>query len=135
MLARYGGATAAPQAASSREALAGLGLDAAEVLDDDEAAWAAQRAGQRADTGAVLRVSTLQTGLPAVLRAADRHHGRVVSRAGLGLCWLALAEREPDDLAAAVTELRAELSPVAVRRARCARGAADGGRSLGRRRA
>ncbi len=59
----------------------------------------------------MLRISTLQTGLPAVLRAADRHRGRVVARAGLGLCWLALADREPDELAAAVTELRAELAP------------------------
>ena len=109
VLARYGGATAAPQAASSRDALAGL--DDAEVLDDDEGAWAAQRAGQRSDTGAVLRISTLQTGLPAVLRAADRLRGRVVARAGLGLCWLALSEREPDELAAAVTELRAVLAP------------------------
>jgi glycolate oxidase FAD binding subunit len=101
VLARFGGSTAAVQAAGA--------LD--ETIEDDEAIWAAQRAAQRSDAGAVLRVSTLQTGLPAVLRAADRHRGRVVARAALGLAWLALPERDPVDLAAEVTELRAELSP------------------------
>jgi glycolate oxidase FAD binding subunit len=53
----------------------------------------------------------VQTALPAVLRAAERHRGRVVARAALGLCWMALEDRDAAELAAAVAELRAELAP------------------------
>jgi glycolate oxidase FAD binding subunit len=67
ILARFAGATAADQAAA-------LGVDragAAEVIEDDEPLWNAQRAGQRSAEGTLVRVSALPTELPDVLRAAD----------------------------------------------------------------
>jgi len=94
VLARFSGATAA-----DRAAIAG-----AEVVEDDEALWAAQRAGQRGDI--VARVSTTQTGLPAVLAAAG--DARVVARAALGLAWVTLAHAD------AAEDLRARLAPAPV---------------------
>lgn len=111
VLARYAGTTAAAQAASARDTLAGLGVEDAEAVEDDAELWAAQRAAQRSASGAIVRISTVQTGLPAVFRAADRHRGRVVARAALGLCWLALEDRDAAELTAAVPRLRAELAP------------------------
>jgi glycolate oxidase FAD binding subunit len=91
VLARFSGATAA-----ERAAIAG-----AEVVEDDEELWAAQRAAQRGEV--VARVSTTQTGLPAVLAAAGT--ARVVARAALGLAWVALPHAD------AVDELRARVAP------------------------
>ena len=91
VMARFSGATAAERAAVS----------GAEVVEDDEELWAAQREGQRGEV--VARVSSTQTGLPAVLAAAGE--GRVVARAALGLAWVTL----PD--AGSVEDLRARLAP------------------------
>jgi glycolate oxidase FAD binding subunit len=57
-----------------------------EVVEDDDALWAAQRAGQRGPV--VLRVSTTQQGLADVLAAADEHGALCVARAAHGLAWL-----------------------------------------------
>jgi glycolate oxidase FAD binding subunit len=54
------------------------GLDG-EVVEDDEALWAAQRAAQRGPV--VLRVSTTQRGLGDVLAAAREHGAVCVARA------------------------------------------------------
>jgi glycolate oxidase FAD binding subunit len=77
---RFSGAAAGGQAARAR------GLAGGEVIEDDHALWAHHRALQRS-TGAVLKVSGRPADLPDVIRAAAR--GTVVSRAALGLSWIA----------------------------------------------
>ncbi|MDQ6751280.1 MAG: FAD-binding oxidoreductase [Actinomycetota bacterium] len=110
VLARFAGATAAQQAGDALGVAEGTGLDP-DVVEDDESLWAGQRSHQRSAAGTVVRVSALQTDLPRVLRAAARHQATVVGRAGQGLCWLTLGERDAADAAAAVSELRGELAP------------------------
>ncbi|MFG1927151.1 FAD-binding oxidoreductase [Cryptosporangium sp. NPDC048952] len=87
LLVRFGGVTATSQASR----VASLLADAPDVtvVDDDEPLWEAQRTAQRSPDGAVLKVSHRPTALAAVLRAADSVGASVVSRAALGLSWLA----------------------------------------------
>jgi glycolate oxidase FAD binding subunit len=92
LLARFSGGTAAERAADA-------GLD--EVVGDDEAIWAAQRAAQRSEDGIVVRVSTTQSGLGEALAAAPR----AVGRAALGLLWVTVEDAE------AVRALRERLAP------------------------
>ncbi len=76
-----------------------------ELLKEEEAIWAEQRARQRAaNGGAVVRVSALPAALEQVLDAAPS----AVARAGLGLAWVRIAE-DPAGLA----ELRERLAPAA----------------------
>jgi glycolate oxidase FAD binding subunit len=109
-----GGAVLVRLAGPSGPSRARAALDAAgdldgELVEDGEALWAAQRDGQRG--ACVVRVSTTQSGLPAVLAAARRHGARVVARAALGLAWVTLPKAADDALQAAVRELRAALAP------------------------
>jgi glycolate oxidase FAD binding subunit len=105
VLARFAGAEAVPQAEAARRKLEEEGLETT-VMEDDAAAWEAQRTAQRGDL--VVRVSALQTRLEGVLREAERLGGGVVGRAALGICWVSL----PVDAGAeAVRDLRAALSP------------------------
>jgi glycolate dehydrogenase FAD-binding subunit len=89
-----------------------------EVVQDDDALWAAQRAGQRGTV--VLRVSTTQQGLADVLAAAHEHGALCVARAAHGLAWLRFESADPELVAA----LRARLgvcvlldAPAELRRA------------------
>jgi FAD/FMN-containing dehydrogenase len=59
----------------------------------------------------VLRVSTTQDRLGALLTAARGHGARVVARAGHALAWVALGDAGHDTLGATVAELRAALAP------------------------
>jgi glycolate oxidase FAD binding subunit len=104
LLVRYGGNTAAERAHDTP-----LELEAVEVAEDDAAIWEQQRAGQRSADGAVLKVSGRPTDLANVIRAAQAHRATVVSRAGLGLSWLAFAPG--DDLAERVAAVRQALAP------------------------
>jgi glycolate dehydrogenase FAD-binding subunit len=97
LLARFGGATATTQA----ETAARLAGDA-EVVEDDDALWQAQRDGQRSPSGLVVKVSALQTDLPDLLRVARDHGATLVGRAGLGLHWVRLDEGDPAALLAAL---------------------------------
>jgi glycolate oxidase FAD binding subunit len=101
VLARLAGPSGPSRA---RAALAAAEELDGEVVEDDDALWAAQRDGQRG--ACVVRVSATQRGLGAVLAAARELGGRVVARAALGLAWVAL---EPN--AEAVRRLRAALAP------------------------
>ncbi len=88
VLVRFSGNTAAQRALDTR-----LELEGVEVIEDDEDLWTAQRARQRG--AVVVKVSGRPTDLPAVIRAAGG--APVVSRAALGLSWIAVddAERVP----------------------------------------
>ena len=77
---------------------------AGEVVDED---WDAVRALQRRPEGAVLKVSGRPTDLPDVIRAAG--DATVVSRAALGLSWIAFPPG--DGLRERVTATRQALSP------------------------
>ncbi len=108
VLARFGGRESQAPADDAARTMTAHGLEAGVDTDDGEL-WDAQRAGQRSDGGTSVRVSGLQTQLPALLAAAQRLEGRVVARAGLGLSWVTLPEGA--NAAAAVEDLRRQLAP------------------------
>jgi glycolate oxidase FAD binding subunit len=89
VLARFAGASPRPQAEAAEKLLRAEGL-ATEIADDDDQLWDEQRAGQRGPL--VVKVSSLPTRLPALVRAADELGGSVVGRAALGLSWVRFEE-------------------------------------------
>ena len=103
---RFGGSAAASQAelASGRVGLGAVTIES----DDDRDGWQAVRDLQRSPDGVVLKVSGRPADLTAVLRAARDAGGTVVSRAVLGLSWIALPA------GADVAAVRAALAPRAV---------------------
>jgi glycolate oxidase FAD binding subunit len=110
ILVRFGGTAAERQARAVVDRLATTGLEDVEWSGDDDALWDDQRAGQRSDDGAVLKVAGKPADLAAVLGAARDNGARVVGRAALGLHWLTLGG---DDLAGRVEAVRAALAPAA----------------------
>jgi glycolate oxidase FAD binding subunit len=104
VLAQFAGAEAAAQAHAAAAELDG----GAEDVADERTAWAEQRDRQRGEL--VLRVSTVQSRLADVFRAAERLGGGMVGRAALGLCWVRLPAAGGG---AAVRELREALAPAA----------------------
>ncbi|HEY6596673.1 MAG TPA: FAD-binding oxidoreductase [Asanoa sp.] len=109
ILLRFAGVTAPARARAAAASVAATGpVGDATVVDDDDALWAAQRAGQRRPDGAVLKVSGLPTDLPVVIAAAEAAGAAVVSRAALGLSWLGF---EGGDLADRLRAARAALAP------------------------
>jgi glycolate oxidase FAD binding subunit len=106
VLARFGGATAAEQARAVAARLRDEGFDEPDVIEDDDELWAAERSRQRAPDGVVVKVAGVLTDLPDVLRAAESAGAAVVSRAALGLSWVAL---EGDDLERRTDALRRAL--------------------------
>jgi glycolate oxidase FAD binding subunit len=107
VLVRFAGAEAEPQAQAALHELEQAGL-AASVMEDDDAAWEAQRAAQRGDL--VVRISAVQTQLPEVLRLTEELGGGMVGRAALGICWLSLPVEAGVE---GVARLRRELAPSA----------------------
>jgi glycolate dehydrogenase FAD-binding subunit len=110
LLVRFGGPTARRQAEAALPLLEEAGLGAS-LVEDDERAWSLQREGQRSETGTVVRVSGVPSQGAKLLAVATRLGARVVGRASVGLSWLVLEDRSPDEAASAVEELRRELSP------------------------
>ena len=101
VLARFGGTTARQQAEAAESLLRAAGLEA-ELTDDDEQLWQAQRDAQRSPSGLVVRVSALQTDLEDLAEVAERFGASLVGRAGLGLSWLRLDEGDFAGLLAAL---------------------------------
>jgi glycolate oxidase FAD binding subunit len=89
VLARFAGARPRPQAEAAERLMAAEGLGT-EIVEDDEPVWDEQRAAQRGPL--VVKVSSLPTRLPALLRAADELGGSVAGRAALGLSWIRFEE-------------------------------------------
>jgi glycolate oxidase FAD binding subunit len=106
VLSRFGGAAAVPQAQAAAKLLGD-----AELVDDDDALWQAQRDAQRSPSGLVVKVPALQTDLPVLLRIAREHQATLVGRAGLGLHWLRL---DDGDHAALVRALRERFAAAVV---------------------
>jgi glycolate oxidase FAD binding subunit len=99
VLARFAGAAPRPQAEAAEKLLRAEGLDT-EIVDEDEPLWDEQRSRQRGPL--VVKVSSLPTRLPELLRATGELGGSLVGRAALGLSWV----RFDEPSAAAVERLR-----------------------------
>jgi glycolate dehydrogenase FAD-binding subunit len=97
LLSRFGGVAAVAQAEAAQRLLGD-----AEVVEDDDALWEAQRDAQRSPAGMVVKVSAVQTDLPALIRIARDHGALLVGRAGLGLFWLRLDAGDPSPLLSAL---------------------------------
>jgi glycolate oxidase FAD binding subunit len=108
LLIRFAGAAPRPQAELAERLLREAGL-ATEIEEDDDELWTGQRARQRGegDEGAVLRVSSLPTRLPALIRATEDAGGSLVGRAVLGLAWVRLPQPSREQ----IESLRRLLSP------------------------
>jgi glycolate oxidase FAD binding subunit len=107
ILARVGGAEAAPRAQRIAELMRASRLEHVDVADVDASLWARQRAGQRSRDRAIVRVATRPRELTSVLRAVEACGGTLVGRAALGVSFL---EVDPD----AVVSLRQALPAKAV---------------------
>jgi glycolate oxidase FAD binding subunit len=110
VLVRFSGEAAAERAGRVLGVLRAAGLESA-VDGDDEATWAAQRAGQRSPAGSVVRVSATQDRLVAVLEAGRAVGATLVGRAAHGLSWLRIEDVEPAEAVERVRALRARLAP------------------------
>jgi glycolate oxidase FAD binding subunit len=99
VLARFAGAVPRPQAEAAEKLLRAEGLDT-EIVDEDEPLWDEQRVRQRGPL--VVKVSSLPTRLPELLRATGELGGSLVGRAALGLSWV----RFDEPSAATVERLR-----------------------------
>ena len=108
LLVRFAGAAPRPQAELAERLLRDAGLET-EIEEDDEELWSGQRARQRGEgsDGAVLRVSSLPTRLPVLIRATEDARGSLVGRAVLGLSWVWL----PEPTAEQIDWLRRTLHP------------------------
>jgi glycolate oxidase FAD binding subunit len=116
LLARFGGVAPRPQAEGAARLIRETGVEA-EIVEEDEGLWGAQRQGQRPRNGApdtVVRVSALQTDLPALLETVEHHGAALVGRAALGLSWVRLEDHPAADVAALVAELRRHLGVVVL---------------------
>jgi glycolate oxidase FAD binding subunit len=113
VLVRFAGAVPRPQAEAAERLLSAEGL-ATEIVDEDESLWDEQRSAQRGPL--VVKVSSLPTRLPDLLRATEELGGLVVGRVALGLSWVRLeepsvaaVERLRRDFIAAVLDRPADL--------------------------
>jgi glycolate oxidase FAD binding subunit len=95
LLARVGGAEPGKRADRAAVLMSGGGLEQAEVVENDEGLWARQRAGQRSDTRAVVRVAARPSSLADLLGLAGACGASLVGRAALGTSYV---ESEPDEV-------------------------------------
>lgn len=103
ILARVAGAEAGRRAARVADLMRDTALEQVDATGDDDALWARQRAGQRAQNGrALIRVSARPSELGAVLRITEQCSGTLVGRTALGTNYV---ELDPD----AATRLRDRL--------------------------
>ena len=107
LLARCGGAEAARRCQRAARLLREHGLEQIDVVADDEPLWEQQRAGQRSQHGALIRLAARPSQLAVVLRAVADCDGTLVGRAALGSSFV---ELELD----AVARLRGALPPGSV---------------------
>jgi glycolate dehydrogenase FAD-binding subunit len=91
VLARLGGAEAPRRADRVASVMSSSGLEDVDVVAEDDALWARQRAGQRSAGGALVRIAARASALDQVLRAAEESGGTLVGRATLGTSYVALS--------------------------------------------
>jgi glycolate oxidase FAD binding subunit len=107
LLARCAGPEAPRRARRAARLMADAGLDEIDFSEQDGQLWEHQRAQQRSEAGALVRVSVAPTELATVLAAVEDCAGRLVGRAALGTSYI---EVEPG----VVDRLRALLPAGAV---------------------
>jgi glycolate oxidase FAD binding subunit len=107
VLARCAGSQARRRAQRALELMRATGLERLEVADEDAGVWERQRAAQRSETSALVRVAARPSALAAVLRAVNECGGTLVGRAALGSSFI---ELEPE----AVPRLGQALPPGAL---------------------
>jgi glycolate oxidase FAD binding subunit len=112
VMARFGGAAPDAAATAVMHLMERASLEA-RLAEDDDSIWEHQRARQRSADGAVVRVSGLLSELPAVLRSAHEAGACMVGRAGLGLSWVTLPNRDVSELVSSIEQLRQRLHPFA----------------------
>jgi glycolate dehydrogenase FAD-binding subunit len=93
LLARVGGTEAGRRAEHVAALMRDEGLDQVDIATDDSGLWARQRAGQRSEQHAIVRVAARPSVLAAVLRCCETCGGTLVGRAALGTSYV---ELEPD---------------------------------------
>lgn len=108
VIARCAGAAPEPLARDAVRLMSKAGLDA-ELEREDEYLWGGQE--ERTKEGTIVRISALPSELSRIIRVVQRLHGSLVARAGLGICWAWLPPLRPDDVVAAVEDLRFTLAP------------------------
>jgi glycolate oxidase FAD binding subunit len=96
LLARTGGTQPDPRAQRAAIMMREQGLQEVDVTGDDEALWAQQRARQRSEQAALVRLATRPSALEAVLGAARDCGATLVGRGALGTSYV---ELEPDAVA------------------------------------
>ncbi|CAN5561310.1 FAD-binding oxidoreductase [soil metagenome] len=109
VLALAAGGAPDKQAAVCAGAFSEAGLEV--TTEEGRERWARQRSMQRAEEGAVVRVSGLAAELARVLQLARDVGASAVGRAGLGVSWLRLPEAPADELVGSIEEIRSALSP------------------------
>jgi glycolate oxidase FAD binding subunit len=110
LLARAGGVEPLTRAQRAASLMGEAGLEPA-VTEDDERAWERQRALQRAQTGATVRVSAVRSDLARAIRTSAEVGATVVGRAGMGLLWFRLPPAADDHLIQSVAGLRSAMAP------------------------
>jgi glycolate oxidase FAD binding subunit len=96
---RFGGTTAADRAHAAAQH---IDIGDVRIVEDDHELWAQQRARQRMADGVGVKVAGRPTDLPTVIGAARAAGATVVSRAALGISYVAGAD---------VAAVRAPLAP------------------------
>jgi glycolate oxidase FAD binding subunit len=109
LLAQSAGAEPGRRARRVAELMRSEGLDQVDVMTEDEQLWARQRAGQRSQSGALVRVCARPSRLVELLAAVDSCSGTLVGRAALGWSYV---ELEPE--LATVARFRRALAGDAV---------------------
>jgi glycolate oxidase FAD binding subunit len=104
VFARLAGAEAPRRIERVAAIMRAAGLQHVDISTDDDELWARQRAGQRSEQAALVRVAARPSALAPVLRAAGSCGGALVGRAALGLSFI---EVDPE----AVGRLREQLGP------------------------
>ncbi|HEX8977772.1 MAG TPA: FAD-binding oxidoreductase [Solirubrobacteraceae bacterium] len=117
LLARCAGPEHARRGRRAAQRLAELELVDVDTTEDDEALWERQRAGQRSQDGAVVRIAHRPSDLAAVLRATDVAGGTLVGRAALGTSYVELPPNSVAGLRRAAAPGRTVLldAPAALR--------------------
>jgi glycolate oxidase FAD binding subunit len=95
LLAQVGGNKAPLRAERIAVSMREAGLNQVDVHTDDAELWARQRAGQRSESGVIVRIAGRPSELTRVLRATDACSGTLVGRAAVGRSYI---ELEPDAL-------------------------------------
>jgi glycolate oxidase FAD binding subunit len=110
LAARCAGAVPEPRVEEAVRLMAKAGLSA-EVYTDD--GWAFDRSGDNSRTAeaTIVRVSAQPSELARIIRVVMRLQGSLVARAGLGICWIWIPPLRPEEVVAAIEDLRFSLSP------------------------